>query len=144
MLRGVIERATCPACRRALPRSGYFHGGTRPAPCPYCATPIRKNPQWEWTGNIIFGTLMGLSSSVGILVGILMGSVLLAAIGLVVPMVFFGVLGWVLYPWGTRFDLAVPTPRCAVCGYDLRASPARCPECGTWPPPGAAPRPYNP
>ena len=60
-----------------------------------------------------------------------MGALSLATLVLVGGLV----LGWVLWPFMTMYELVKRAKRqrclCASCGYDLRATPDRCPECGT-------------
>jgi hypothetical protein len=48
---------------------------------------------------------------------------------------FFGALPMLwLFQWRHRYKLRRIGSHCCVCGYDLRATPDRCPECGTTPP----------
>jgi predicted Zn-ribbon and HTH transcriptional regulator len=54
-----------------------------------------------------------------------------------VPMVVLLAVAWYLRASDRRRFLRHFRGKCAKCGYDLRATPDRCPECGAVPPQSA-------
>jgi hypothetical protein len=65
--------------------------------------------------------------------GMIIGTRTLIALPYGAVIAMFAVLPMIsLVRWGRRAS-QIPAGICAKCGYDLRATPDRCPECGTVP-----------
>ena len=66
---------------------------------------------FRFGGQLIYGFL----SEINLKYWLLSGALLIISVSLAVV---------------SRFSICAPAGRCMSCGYDLRATPERCPECG--------------
>ena len=73
--------------------------------------------------NVAFLSALGCGFAVAIIVG--------ASIWLTVPMVGMLAVAGYLHRRDRRRFLRHVHGQCVECGYDLRATPGRCPECGS-------------
>jgi hypothetical protein len=98
---GITGRGASPSCQSGPPLPGY---GLRFV--------LYSNPPSPATGTVV-------TSTSGAVFPIFMPAVLFA-------------LTLLVSTWRyRRLHLRLLEGRCKVCGYDLRATPDRCPECGT-------------
>jgi hypothetical protein len=115
------------------------HSAARGADCTFWSTsaPVReedKQPRWEssnYPGIYLDwpNAVWRRPSAQGYICAVTLPYALVTPSCLALP---FAVLGWRCWKHYRR-QRREQSPGCRVCGYDLRATPNRCPECGTIP-----------
>jgi hypothetical protein len=124
--RSVVVFSTSTTCEEAadpLPQSHMFY-----ASIPHLNDTGLPEPRFEYvelkqTRRADFRANWGISR------GLTVPIWFLAAVSGVLPLAVLG-----RWQWRRQKTRRAAMGFCRVCGYDLRATPQRCPECGTIPP----------
>lgn len=90
-----------------------------------------RSPIWlHWNcGVFVVGSVEYVDPSVGLVS--FRHSIVRIDVWLLAPVLAFLVIWSYSVRWRRRKSAEGSKPICRVCGYDLRASKYRCPECGT-------------